>query len=89
MPHDYVQEDPPVKKQNITLSLRPETLRKARILAARRATSISGLLTGYIESLVGAEESWECAERTALAFLNQGFHIGGETPAGREEFHER
>jgi hypothetical protein len=32
------------QKRNVTISLSPETIRKARILAARRSTSISGLL---------------------------------------------
>jgi hypothetical protein len=76
-------------KQNVTLSLRPEILRKARILAAQRATSISALLAEQIESLVGAEEAWESAERAALSFLDQGFHLGGQIPARREELHER
>lgn len=31
-------------RQNVTVSLTRETLRKAKILAARRETSISGLL---------------------------------------------
>jgi hypothetical protein len=33
-----------VERQNITVKLRRETLRKAKVLAARRNTSISGLL---------------------------------------------
>jgi len=74
-------------KQNVTLSLRPDTLRKARILAATRATSISALVAEEIESLVGVAEAWERAERPALAYLDEGFHLGG--PAGREELHER
>jgi len=31
-------------KQNVTISLTQQTIRKAKVLAARRATSISGLL---------------------------------------------
>lgn len=76
-------------RQNVTLSLRPDTVRKARILAARRATSISGLLAEQIESLVGAEEAWERAERSALAFLDAGFALGGGRPTSREDLHER
>ena len=41
------------QKQNVTISLSPETIRKARILAARRSTSISGLLAEQIETLTG------------------------------------
>jgi post-segregation antitoxin (ccd killing protein) len=76
-------------KQNVTISVSSETVRKARILAARRSTSISGLLAEEIEKLVGAEAAWECSERSALALLEQGFHLGGLIPASRDEWHER
>jgi hypothetical protein len=64
-------------KQNITISISPETIRKARILAARRRTSISGLLAEQVEVLVGAEETYEHSQREALTLLEPGFHLGG------------
>jgi hypothetical protein len=76
-------------KQNVTISISRETVRKARILAARRSTSISGLLAGEIERLVGDEEAWERSERSARALLEQGFHLGGLITASRDELHER
>lgn len=77
------------KKQNITISLSTETIRKAKILAARRATSISGLLAEQIESLIDAEKTYEQSERAALAILDKGFHLGGVITATRDELHER
>jgi hypothetical protein len=76
-------------KRNVTISLSPETVHKARILAARRSTSISRLLAEEIEKLIGAEEAWERSERSALALLEQGFHLGGRITASRDELHER
>lgn len=76
-------------KQNLTISVSPETLQKARILAARRSTSISRLVAEEIEKLVGSEEAWERSERSALALLEQGFHLGGLIAASRDELHER
>jgi hypothetical protein len=76
-------------KQNLTISLARETIRKAKILAARRETSISGLLATQIEILVGEEEAYERAERQATALLDQGFHLGGVIRATRDEWHER
>ena len=76
-------------KQNVTLSLERQTLRKPKILAAKRGTSISGLLAGQIEVLVGDEEEYEHAERQALTLLDQGFHMGGVIRASRDELHER
>jgi hypothetical protein len=76
-------------KQNITLRLDRQTLRKAKVLAARRNTSISGLLAAQIETLVGEEDAYEQAHRRALALLEQGFHLGGEITSTRDEWHER
>ena len=70
-------------KQNVTISISRETVRKARVLAARRSTSISGLLAEQIEALIGAEETWERAERSALALLEQGFALGGQITSSR------
>jgi len=75
-------------KQNVTISLDRQTIRKAKIVAARRDTSISGLLARQLEILVGEEEAYERAERQAVALLDQGFHLGG-VRVSREELHER
>jgi len=76
-------------KQNVTISLNRQTLRKAKVLAARRATSISGLLAEQIEVLVGEEEAYERAQRQATTLLDQGFHMGGVIRGTRDELHER
>ena len=76
-------------KQNVTVNLSRQVLKKARILAARRETSISGLLAQEIESLVGDEEAYERAERQARTLLDDGFHLGGVIRARRDELHER
>ena len=76
-------------KQNVTISLSRQVLRKVKILAARRETSISGLLAQQIEFLVGEEEAYERAERQALALLDKGFHMGGVIRASRDQWHER
>jgi hypothetical protein len=76
-------------KQNITLRLDPRTLRKAKVLAARRNTSISGLLAEQIETLVGEDAAYEQAQRRALALLDRGFHLGGKIESTRDEWHER
>lgn len=52
--------------QNVTISLSREVLKKAKILAARRDTSISGLLSQAVESMVADEESYEQAQETCF-----------------------
>jgi hypothetical protein len=76
-------------KQNLTVSLDRQIILKAKIVAARRSTSISGLLARQIELLVGEEEAYERAERQASALLDRGFHLGGVIRATRDELQER
>jgi hypothetical protein len=76
-------------KQNLTISLDRQTIQKAKVVAARRSTSISGLVARQIEILVGEEEAYERAERQAMNLLDQGFHLGGVIPVSRDELHER
>ena len=65
------------EKYNVTISLDRKTIQKAKVFAARRSTSISGLLAQQIENLVGEEEAYERAERLAMTLLEEGFHLGG------------
>jgi len=76
-------------KQNVTISLNKRTLRKAKVVAARRDTSISRLLAQQIEILVSEEEAYERAERQAIQLLNHGFHLGGPASPSRAELHDR
>lgn len=76
-------------KQNITISLDKETLSKARVLAARRATSISALLAEQIATIVGEDDAYERAKREALALMKKGLHLGGHHVLDREALHER
>lgn len=77
------------KKQNLTIRLDRETIRKAKIIAAHRDTSISGLVAQQVEVLVGNDESYTRAKRQALALLDEGFHLGGVVRSKRHELHER
>lgn len=63
-------EDDPT--QNVTVRLKRSTVRAVKVLAARKDSSISGLLTEQIENLVGKEQAYEMAKRQALALLDGG-----------------
>jgi len=77
------------QKQNLTISLNRQLIQKAKVVAAKHSTSLSGLVARQIEVLVGEEEAYERAERQAMRLLEQGFHLGGVIPASRNELHER
>ena len=66
-----------MKPQNITLKLDADTIRQAKIIAAGRGTSISALMAGKLAELVGEDAKYEAARRRALAWLSQGWHLGG------------
>jgi hypothetical protein len=80
---------PQIRKQNLTVSLSPETVKKAKVLAAKRSTSISGLVAAQIEALVDADEAYESLHRAAIDLMERGFHMGGIHSVAREELHER
>ena len=78
-----------VMARNITVRLDAETIRRARILAARAGSSVSRMLARVIAEMVREDESFESAKRDALDLLDRGFHWGGGIRATRDELHER
>lgn len=76
-------------KTNITLKIDRALLRRAKVLAAERDTSVSALVAEQLETVVRNTESYERAKRRALARLKQGYDLGYKPPASRDEFYER
>jgi hypothetical protein len=75
-------------RQNITIAVDQVLLRKARVLAAERGTSVSRLLADELERLVNESTAYALARDAALADLDKGLRLGGR-PASREALHER
>ena len=80
-----------MERQNITLSIPRDILLKVKLLAVRRGTSVSGLLTQTVERLVEQEEAYAHARQRHLQWLEQGIDLGtqGQVSARRDELHER
>jgi len=76
-------------KTNITLKLDRDLLRKVRVLAAEKDTSVSGLLAEQLEKAVRERDGYERAKKRALARMNRASHLGYTPPASRDEFYER
>jgi len=76
-------------KQNITLALDKELLKKVKVLAVKKDTSVTRLLTKHLARIVSEEDHYESSKKRALARLKKGFHLGGRILAQREELHER
>jgi hypothetical protein len=77
--------------QNVTLAIPKDILRKAKILAVQKNTSLSGLLTQTLTELVEQHDIYEQARQRNLTVLKDGFVLGteGNYSWKRDELHER
>jgi len=62
-------------KQNITLKLPIETLRRAKVMAAQRGTSLSALLLDRLEDALGEEAGYESARKRAFKAMDTGWRL--------------
>jgi len=76
-------------KQNITLSIDKDLIKKVKVMAAQRQTSISGMLSDELRKVIQETEKYQWAKRRAMNNLKKGFHFGGGTMPSREDLHER
>ena len=76
-------------KQNITLSLEKTLIKKGKIIASKKDTSLSRLLSDFLEQIINEEERYELSRKKAIQILNKGYHFGGEISCSRDELHER
>jgi hypothetical protein len=75
-------------RANLTLQLDAEVIRRARIVAAKRGTSVSALAAAQLVELVDDEERVEQARERAEAILKKAAPRGGRSWT-REELHDR
>ena len=80
-----------METRNIILSIAKEVLLKVKLIAVRRQTSVSGLLTQMLEQLVQQEDAYARARQRHLQRLEQGLDLGtgGQILTQRDELHER
>ena len=76
-------------KQNLTVSLSPIIIQKAKVVAAKRSTSVSALIADQLEALVNSDEAYEASRRSALMRMEKGFSMGVEKLPARAELYDR
>ena len=76
-------------KQNITLSLEKDLIKKGKIIASKKDTSLSRLLSDFLKQIINEEERYELSKRNAINILDKGYHLGGKIPCSRDALHER
>lgn len=75
-------------RRNLTLRLDEDVIRRAKVVAARRGISLSGLVAGQLEGIVERDARYEEARHLALDALAAVADRGGQRWS-REELHER
>ncbi len=75
-------------RQNLTIAVEKDLIRKAKVLAAERGTSISRLLANELQRLVEMETTYMRAREAALAEIDMGLRLGGQAVL-REDLHDR
>ena len=75
-------------KANLTLQLDEDVIRRAKIVAAKRGTSVSGLVARELGELTDEDERYEDAMHRAREILRRATARGGRSWR-RDELHER
>jgi hypothetical protein len=75
-------------RTNLTIQLDAEVIRRARIVAAKRGTSVSALAAQRLMDLVDEDERFEQSRVRAEAILRKAVPRGGRTWS-RDELHDR
>lgn len=75
-------------KRNVTVQLDERVVHRAKVLAARRGTSVSALVAQQIEDLADADERYEQARQESMKWFRKG-HQGGTRTWTREELYDR
>jgi predicted transcriptional regulator len=80
-----------IEKQNVTLSLPRELLKRIKRLAADRDPSVSALMSEALARMADEERRYSAARRRSLGALRtaRSLGTGGRHTWSRDELHER
>ena len=76
-------------KTNLTVQLDAETVLRAKVLAARRGTSVSALVARTLDRMVEEDERYEAARVRALELLDRPYTMGQRTWTRDDLYAER
>ena len=76
-------------KKSITLSIEKDIIKKGKLRAAQKGTSLSKMLNDHLKQTICREEHYEAAKRSALHTLKRGFNLGGRISWRREDLYGR
>ena len=76
-------------KVNLTVQLESDVVRRARVLAARRGTSVSALVARELDALVDRDERYEAARDRAVELMRTAKDRGGRRWSRSDLYTER
>ena len=77
------------KTTNITVKVGAELAQEAKVLAARRGTSLSRLVAEHLQTLVEEDQAYASAKERALRRLGRGYDLGWDSAISRPDLHDR
>ena len=79
------------ERQNVTLSLPKELIKKSKVMAAQKDMSLSAFLRAALENKIRAETGYESARERQAGLLEKGFDLGtkGQVGFNRDDLHGR
>jgi predicted transcriptional regulator len=78
-----------MSSRNITLSLPDELIRKAKVLAAERETSISAMVATSLRQLVGEADDYDAVWDEEARAMESGLLEVGRIDWSRDDLHRR
>jgi Arc/MetJ-type ribon-helix-helix transcriptional regulator len=75
-------------KTNVTLTVDEQTLVEARVVAARRQTSVSNLIREHLRLLIEQDRRRHSAWQAVRQLVERPRARVGDRPPAREELHE-
>ena len=76
-------------KTNLTVQLDEEVIRRAKIAAARRGTSVSALVARQLDALSADDERYEAARQRAIELMDRATPHGGRDWTREDLYAER
>jgi hypothetical protein len=77
-----------MSRRNLTIQLDEDLVQRAKVLAAKRGTSVSGLVAHELDDIIVADERYEEARRQALKSMENAQPRGGRHWR-REDLYDR
>ena len=76
-------------KTNLTVQLDEDVVRRAKVVAAKRGTSVSALVARHINELADQDERYEQARQRAIELMDQAQPRGGRSWTREDLYAER